>query len=91
MTKRKDLAEAIYRIDPFNVAGRERRAIDAVTHWFRESSAPEFMLQNLMDELAIVAHSKARSRTKDKEVWQNISDFLKKADDPMKARRGSVL
>jgi hypothetical protein len=82
MTKQKDLAEAIYRINPFDVVGKEGRAIATVAEAFRNSSAPEFMLQSLMDDLRDVARRKAHSRTKDKEIWRNIHSFLKKPMTP---------
>ena len=76
--KRKEAAEAIYRVNPFDVMGKERWAIAFVTQVFRESQAPEFMLQSLMDSLAEVARRKASSKAKDKDIWRNLHSFLKK-------------
>ena len=80
----KELAEIIYRVNPFDVApmGKEGRAIARVAEVFRESSAPEFMLQSLMDDLRDVARRQARLQTKDKDIWRNIYRFLKKPITP---------
>ena len=82
---RKEMAEIIYRVNPFDVVGKEGRAIARVADVFSESQAPEFMLQSLMDELRHVARRKARSKKalpKDKEIWRNIHSFLKKPMTP---------
>ena len=41
---RKEMAEIIYRVNPFDVVGKEGRAIARVADVFSESQAPEFML-----------------------------------------------
>ena len=59
--QRKELADIIYRINPFAVShmGKEGRAIANLAMAFRESTAPEFMLQNLMDDLRQVARRRS--------------------------------
>jgi hypothetical protein len=86
--RRKELAEIIYRINPFHVSrmGKEGRVIANLAGVFRESTAPEFMLQNLMDDLRQVARREARSRTKDKKLWKDIADFLKNVEKAIPAK-----
>ena len=84
----KEMVDAIYRVDPFAVSrmGKEGRAIANLAVVFRESTAPEFMLQNLMDDLRQVARREARSRTKDKKLWKDIADFLKNVEKAIPAK-----